>query len=235
MPNPESRIPNPSEGISEAELDHSHEAGLRGNPPERRTTERGRDAVPPDIPVLIDEAYHHFVDDPAYATSVPHVLAGRPVIVTRTFSKIAALAGMRLGYGIAPKEMIDRMRPQGIGSINVAVRRAGVAALQDTETVTKVRTAVIATRRKISGDLMAHGYAVIASQANFFMVDIGRDVQPVIQEFRTRGVLVGRPFPPMTQHLRVSIGTDPEMGRFLEAFKDIFPERKTTAGSGRPQ
>jgi histidinol-phosphate aminotransferase len=193
------------------------------------------DGLPPDVPVLIDEAYHHFVDDPAYATSVPHVLAGRPVIVTRTFSKIAALAGMRLGYGIAPKELIDRMRPQGIGSINVAVRLAGVAALQDTETITKVRTAVIATRRKVSADLMAYGYSVIPSQANFFMVDIGRDVLPVIQEFRTRGVLVGRPFPPMTQHLRVSIGTDPEMARFLEVFKEVFPDGKTTAGSGRPQ
>lgn len=193
------------------------------------------DGLPPDVPVLIDEAYHHFVDDPAYATSVPHVLAGRPVIVARTFSKIAALAGMRLGYGIAPKELIDRMRPQGIGSINVAVRLAAVAALQDTEAIARVRTAVIETRRKVSADLLAHGYSVIPSQANFFMVDIGRDVQPVIQEFRTRGVLVGRPFPPMTQHLRVSIGTDPEMARFVEVFKDVFPDRQTTAGSGRPQ
>ena len=53
------------------------------------------------MPVLIDEAYHHFVDDPNYATSVPYVLEGRPVIIARTFSKIAALAGMRLGYAIA--------------------------------------------------------------------------------------------------------------------------------------
>ena len=56
------------------------------------------------MPVLIDEAYHHFVDDPSYATSIPYVLEGRPVIIARTFSKIAALAGMRLGYAIAPKE-----------------------------------------------------------------------------------------------------------------------------------
>ena len=56
------------------------------------------DGLPEDMPVLIDEAYHHFVDDPDYATSVPYVLEGRPVIIARTFSKIAALAGMRLGY-----------------------------------------------------------------------------------------------------------------------------------------
>jgi histidinol-phosphate/aromatic aminotransferase/cobyric acid decarboxylase-like protein len=59
------------------------------------------DGIPKDMPVLIDEAYHHFVDDPNYATSVPYVLEGRPVIIARTFSKIAALAGMRLGYAVA--------------------------------------------------------------------------------------------------------------------------------------
>jgi histidinol-phosphate/aromatic aminotransferase/cobyric acid decarboxylase-like protein len=57
------------------------------------------DGIPEDMPVLIDEAYHHFVDDRDYATSVPYVLEGRPVIIARTFSKIAALAGMRNARG----------------------------------------------------------------------------------------------------------------------------------------
>ena len=60
------------------------------------------DGIPKDMPVLIDEAYHHFVDSPDYESSMKYVLEGRPVIVCRTFSKIAALAAMRLGYGIAP-------------------------------------------------------------------------------------------------------------------------------------
>ena len=79
------------------------------------------DGIPKDMPVLIDEAYHHFVDDPSYATSVPYVIEGRPVIIARTFSKIAALAGMRLGYAIASKEMVDKMRPFSMGSINALV------------------------------------------------------------------------------------------------------------------
>src|SRR5262245_65711050 len=90
------------------------------------------DGLPEDMPVLIDEAYHHFIDDPRYATSVPYVLEGRPVIVTRTFSKIAALAGMRLGYGVAPKELVERMRSFGSGGINAIVKYGGVAALKDT-------------------------------------------------------------------------------------------------------
>src|SRR5262249_62270556 len=79
------------------------------------------DSLPGDVPVLIDEAYHHFVTSPDYATSVPYVLEGRPVIVTRTFSKIAALAGMRLGYCLAPKELIERMRAGG-GGLNAIVK-----------------------------------------------------------------------------------------------------------------
>jgi histidinol-phosphate aminotransferase len=65
------------------------------------------DGIPKGMPVLIDEAYHHFVDDPSYATSVPYVIEGRRVIVARTFSKIAALAGMRLGYAIAPARSVS--------------------------------------------------------------------------------------------------------------------------------
>src|SRR5438552_807199 len=97
------------------------------------------DGIPKDMPVLIDEAYHHFVDDPKYATSVPYVLEGRPVIVARTFSKIAALAAMRLGYAIAPAELIQKMRPFSMGSINVAVKFGGVAALKDTQSQADIK------------------------------------------------------------------------------------------------
>ena len=97
------------------------------------------DGIPEDMVVLIDEAYHHFVDDPNYATSVPYVNEGRPVIIARTFSKIAALAGMRLGYAVAPAELIRRMRPYGIGSINAIVKWGGVAALKDTASQAHVK------------------------------------------------------------------------------------------------
>src|SRR6266571_5864219 len=69
------------------------------------------DAIPGDIPVFIDEAYHHYVDDPNYEPSTRYVIEGRKVIIARTFSKIAALAGMRVGYAVAPKELIDQLKP----------------------------------------------------------------------------------------------------------------------------
>jgi histidinol-phosphate aminotransferase len=181
------------------------------------------DGIPRNVPVLIDEAYHHFVEDPAYATSVPYVLEGRPVIVARTFSKIAALAGMRLGYGIAPSNLIEQMRAYSDSfSVNVLVKWGGLAALKDTAAQQRVRSDILQTRKRVTSELDSLGYKVIPSEANFFMVNIQREVRSVIQAFRQRGILVGRPFPPMLEHLRVSVGMPDEMNRFMAAFKEII-------------
>ena len=190
------------------------------------------DGLPKGMPVLVDEAYHHFVDDAKYATSIPYVIEGRPVVIARTFSKIAALAGMRLGYAVAPANMISEMRPYSMGSINALVKWGGVASLKDTASQADVKKKVMDLRKKTTAELTAYGYECIPSETNFFMVSIGREIQPVIDEFRTKKVMVGRPFPPMTTHMRVSIGTAEEMDRFTKAFKEIFPAktRQTAAG-----
>jgi histidinol-phosphate aminotransferase len=191
------------------------------------------DGIPKDMPVLIDEAYHHFVNDSNYATSVPYILEGRPVIIARTFSKIAALAGMRIGYALATPELVQRMRPYSIGSINALAKHGAAASLKDTASQAQVKKLTIETRNKTTAELKALGYDVLPSEANFFMVHIGRPVQPVIEAFKTKNIMVGRPFPPMTEHLRVSVGTPDDMDKFLKAFKDIFPAKakSTTAGA----
>lgn len=181
------------------------------------------DSIPGDVPVLIDEAYHHYVATPNYATSVPYILEGRPVIVTRTFSKIAGLAGMRLGYGLAPKELIERMRTFGGGTISAVVKYGGVAALNDTAYEKKIKHMTIDLREKTVKDLRGWGYEVIPSETNFFMIDVGKDVTAVADDFKKRKILVGRKFPPMNNWLRVSVGTEPEMARFVLAFKELFP------------
>jgi histidinol-phosphate aminotransferase len=189
------------------------------------------DGIPEDVPVLIDEAYHHFVDDPSYATSVPYVVEGRQVIVARTFSKISGLAGMRLGYALAPRNLVQRMRPWGTGSINALVRYGGVAALRDTESQAWVKKVTIDLRTKTTRELAALGYESIPSDANFFMVNVRRPVQPLIDEFKKKGVLVGRPFPPLNEHLRVSVGTADEMARFMVAFKDVMSNKAAAKAS----
>src|SRR5262249_36872416 len=139
------------------------------------------DGIPKDMPVLIDEAYHHYVDDPNYETSMAYVIEGRPVIIARTFSKIAALAGMRLGYAVAPVDQIAKMRPYCLGSINALVKHGAAAALKDTTSQAWVKKVTIDSREKTASELRAYGYDVLPSQANFFMVSIGRQVEPVIK------------------------------------------------------
>jgi histidinol-phosphate/aromatic aminotransferase/cobyric acid decarboxylase-like protein len=191
------------------------------------------DGIPEDLPVLIDEAYHHFVQSPDYAPSLPYVLEGRPVIIARTFSKIFGIAAMRLGYAIARPDLIRKMEPHAMNSINALVKWGAVAGLADTAGQKRVLDMTIRNREKTIADLRAYGYEVLPSETNYFMVGIRRDVQPVIDEFRKRGVLVGRAFPPMTQHMRVSVGKEDEMARFTTAFKEIFPAMKTATGAAQ--
>jgi histidinol-phosphate aminotransferase len=190
------------------------------------------DGIPEDVPVLIDEAYFHFVEDPNYGTAVPYVVEGRPVIVTRTFSKIAALAGMRLGYAISTPELIAQMRPYVTDAINAVVKWGAVAALHDTDAQAHVKKVTLDLRKSTTQQLHQLGYDVIPSETNFFMVNLRRPVRSVLPEFEKRGVLVGRPFPPMNEHLRVSVGTADEMQRFVGAFKEIMAQPVKSATSG---
>jgi histidinol-phosphate aminotransferase len=181
------------------------------------------DSIPADIPVFIDEAYHHFVDDPRYESSIKYVIEGRKVIVARTFSKIAGLAGMRLGYAVAPKEIADQLRAFVTPyNVNAAVRYGAIAALKDSAYEAKMKQLNIQVRDKTTKELTAMGFEVIPSQTNFFMVNVKKNVNDVADAFSKKGILVGRRFPPMNQWLRVSVGTEDEMNRFTNAFKELF-------------
>jgi histidinol-phosphate aminotransferase len=204
-----------------------------GIPVSKQEVKQLLDGIPEDMPILIDEAYHHFVENPNYATALPYVLEGRPVIISRTFSKIFGIAAMRLGYAIARPDIIDKMQPASIASINALVKWGAVAGLKDTAGQERVKADTLRIRNKAIADLKALGFEVIPTETNFFMVSLRREVQPVIDEFRKKGVLVGRPFPPMTQHLRVSVGNEGEMARFLTAFKEIMPGGRSTAGAAQ--
>src|SRR5262245_15056963 len=189
------------------------------------------DSIPADIPVFIDEAYHHFVDDPNYETSVKYVIEGRNVIIARTFSKIAGLAGMRLGYAIAPKEIIDQLRPFTMNyNTNAIVKYGGVAALKDTANEARLKQLNKQIRDRVTAELKTMGYEVMPSQTNFFMVNVKKDVTAVAEDFLKKGVIVGRKFSPMNEWLRVSVGTDDEMKRFMVAFKELLPSQQTKVG-----
>jgi histidinol-phosphate aminotransferase len=133
---------------------------------------------------------------------------------------------------MAPADVIQEMEPYSTGSVNVLARWGAVAAMQDVEAQQRLLVHNKRFREQTVRDLAGLGYESIPSQTNFFMVNLGRPVAPVRQAFRERKVAVGRDFPPMLDHLRVSIGTEEEMGRFMNAFEDVMRATANGASGG---
>jgi histidinol-phosphate aminotransferase len=180
------------------------------------------DSMPPEIPVVIDEAYHHYVDDPSYASAIPLAKQGKSVVVMRTFSKIYGMAGLRMGYAVGRGDLISRMSPYKIWlNTNTLTVAAALASLEDKEFVERNRKLNASARQFVEQQVTKMGLGYIPSQANFLMVDLKRDMGPVVGALRARGVFAGRPFHPLRQHLRVTVGTMEEMKRFVEQLRVV--------------
>jgi len=179
--------------------------------------------LPPHTVLLVDEAYIHFVDPAHVETAINHVGENRDVIVARTFSKIYGLAGARAGFACAKPEIIQALSPFMDNVIPVLAMRAVTAALAERDRLVPERRA---NNTRIRGELCdwlrQKNVRYIEPHANFVMIDIGRDVRSFKREMMNRGVAVGRPFPPLDQMLRVTIGTNPEMQKFRDAFWQVY-------------
>jgi histidinol-phosphate aminotransferase len=177
----------------------------------------------PDAVVLVDEAYHEYVDDPSYQSMIPLALAEPRVVVSRTFSKIYGMAGLRLGYGIGHPDTLARMTRHRLGnSVNLAAAAAGAACLRATGHVARERARNREVREYTRRFFQAAGYDVGPSHTNFVLVHIGRPVTPVRDACRDKGVLIGRAFPPLDHYMRVSIGTMEEMRKGLPVIKEVL-------------
>ncbi len=180
--------------------------------------------VPASAIVLVDEAYHHFVEDARYRSSLELIGKHPNVVVARTFSKIYGMAGMRLGYAVGSKETISAMKPLASwADTNAAVLAAAIAGLADPDLVPRQRKLLNDTRKWLVGELARQGYRTMPSEANFVMVDVGGDVTPVIHAFREKKILVGRKFPSLPNWLRVTVGKREEVAAFLAALPEIVP------------
>ncbi|PYQ03271.1 MAG: histidinol-phosphate transaminase [Acidobacteria bacterium] len=186
--------------------------------------------VPRTVSILVDEAYHHFVDDPHYASAFEWIDKAPNVVVVRTFSKVYGMAGMRLGYAVSSKENAEALRAHAAWSnANAAVLAAALASLAESDHVPRQRSINREIRDWLCRELERDGRRYIPSHANFLMVDVGGDVQPLIDSFRERRILVGRKFPSLPNWLRVSMGTKPEMQAFVDGLRAIAPARAARA------
>ncbi len=177
---------------------------------------------PRETMILVDEAYYHYADSPDYESVIPLIKLYPNLIVARTFSKIYAMAGLRCGYCVAQPEVIQRLRPhQTWDSVNIMALVAAIASLNDANQVANGRRMNAETKAFVLGELGKLGYKHIPSQANFLMVDMKRPVQPLIGALRERGVQVGRLFPTLPTHMRVTVGKRDEMETFLSSLSSI--------------
>jgi histidinol-phosphate aminotransferase len=178
--------------------------------------------IPRETMVLVDEAYFHFADSPDYESVIPLVKDHPNLIVARTFSKIYGMAGLRCGYCVAQKETIGRMRPyQMWDSVNIMALAAASASLDDPDQVPTGQQRNKATKEFTISELDKLGYETIPSQANFIMFDCKRPVVPLIEAMKQQNVYVGRLFPALPNHMRLTIGKKSEMELFLKAFKHV--------------
>lgn len=177
--------------------------------------------APENVFFLVDEAYHELVADPAYASAVSLVQAGyENLVVTRTFSKIYAMAGMRVGYGMAhPRVMEGIKRYYASWNVNIAAVAAASAALADHAFCKRSFAENQAAKQMVYTAMGKLGLACIPSEGNFILHQTGMDLKAYQRAMSARHIRVGRDMGTGQRWNRLSMGTVDEMAYFLEQFR----------------
>ncbi|HKY37555.1 MAG TPA: histidinol-phosphate transaminase [Polyangiaceae bacterium] len=178
--------------------------------------------VPPEVIVVMDEAYLEYADAPDYPDCLELRGLRERLLVCRTFSKIYGLASLRVGYAVAPRAIIDYMnRVRAPFNVSSVAQAAALAALDDQDHVQTSRSLNGKERKRLTETLCSRGLAVAPSQANFILVDVKRPARAVYDALLRRGVIV-RPFASLPSSLRVTVGTERENDRFLSALSEVL-------------
>jgi histidinol-phosphate aminotransferase len=189
----------------------------------RDNWERFLDQVPPDLLVVVDEAYFEYVNNPEFPNSLQYRDSGKTLLTVRTFSKLYGLAGLRIGYGIAAEEVIDLMqRVRQPFNVNAAAQWGALAAIGDREHVQRTLEVNRQGMAYLSKELCKLGLEPVPSQANFILTRVGNGNE-VVQRLLTRGVIV-RPMAvyALPEYIRVTVGTMDENQRFIEALRSVM-------------
>lgn len=179
-----------------------------------------------DPPLLVlDEAYRDFADDPECVDGIPLLREHPTLIVLRTFSKIAGLAGLRVGYAVAGPEIVSMLnRARAPYNVNRLAQVAALAALEDRLHWERTRRLVIEERRFLTEELRRLGLAVVPSQANFILVHVGARAAALREALLKEGILVrdggALGFP---GHLRITVGTRETNARLMKVVERTTP------------
>jgi len=173
-----------------------------------------------DAIVIVDEAYIHFSEAHTVADMVA---ADKDVVVLHTFSKIFGMAGIRAGYGLGRPDILAKLRQFGVGFNPVTGTACGAASLKVAKTLVPERKALMTgIRESVFNHFDQKNYKYIRSQTNFFMVETNRSGRDVADAMAEQGVLIGRIWPVWPTKVRVSIGTQEQMNKFMTAFDKVM-------------
>ena len=172
--------------------------------------------------VFSDEAYCDYIEDPNYPSMTKLVKEGKNIIVSKTMSKVYGLAGIRLGYLVARPDIAAKLSERVVASTNVMAIEAGKAALMDQEFYQFSLQKNKEARQMIEQTLDSLKLNYLPSQANFVFFHANQDARALGAKMREKGIIVGRPFPPMNDWCRVSTGTLEEVQLFNNALMEVF-------------
>lgn len=183
--------------------------------------------VPRSTVVIIDEAYHHYAGQSGmYSSFIDHPIDDDRILVARTFSKVYALAGLRIGYAVASPILIQRMQNFAThDNINAIATFAAHAALDDKAGTSDLVRRNADDRQEFFNQAMARALKPVDSHANFVMMNTFHPATDVVQHFQKNNILIGRSFPPLDTYIRVSLGRPEEMSAFWRTW-DLLPWSK---------
>jgi histidinol-phosphate aminotransferase len=171
--------------------------------------------------VLVDEAYIHFAT--SATSAIEHVAAGKDVIVLRSFSKIYGMAGLRAGAALARPDLLERLRGYGgLGFLPLSGTAGATASLREKTLVAERRQVVADIRHDLAAWLERRGIAFIPSEANMILIDCKRPGREVTAAMLRHKIAIGRSWPSLPNHVRVTIGTREQMAQFKDAFAQVM-------------
>lgn len=188
----------------------------------RAAVERFLSELPPEVIVVMDEAYIQYAEASDFPDCMQLRQLRERLFVVRTFSKIYGLAGLRVGYAVGPAQLVDYLnRVRAPFNVSGLAQVAAIAALDDVEHLARSRELNQTERARVSAALLELGLEVAPSQANFVFVGLPGPARPVYDALLRKGVIV-RPFAGLPNSLRITIGTPAENHRLLEALSEVF-------------